>query len=91
VGKFTADDIRANRDFFAQKLRVYRQKNDAVHKVRNDTGHPYDFVLVDARAREAFNKAHIPGALCVPGTEIVELAAQLPPDRELVTYCWSHF
>jgi rhodanese-related sulfurtransferase len=91
VGRFTDDDIRANRDHFAEKLRAYRQKMDAIHKVKNDAGHPYDFLFVDVRAREAFNRAHIPGALCAPATELTELAAQLPRDRELVVYCWSHF
>jgi rhodanese-related sulfurtransferase len=90
MSRFSDADIQANRDFFADKLRAMKQKLDAVHKVRNEPGNT-DFVLVDARAREAFNKAHITGALCAPANELDELAFQLPRDRELVVYCWSHF
>lgn len=87
---FSSDDIRANRDFFAAKLRAYRQFHDLVHKVKGDAP-VSDFVLVDVRGRDAFARAHVPGALCVPLGELDALAAQLPRDRELVTFCWSHF
>jgi rhodanese-related sulfurtransferase len=86
----TADDVKANRDYFAEKLRVEKQKSDVEHWVK---GEPQggDFLLLDVRARDAFAKAHIQGALNVPVTEIGDLASQLPRDKELVTYCWSHF
>jgi hypothetical protein len=86
---FTDDDIRANRDFFAQKLRAYRQKVELVHKVVD--GQAVDWLLVDVRGRDSFAKAHVPGALCLPGEELATLAPLLPRDRALVTFCWSHF
>jgi rhodanese-related sulfurtransferase len=85
---FSEGDIRANRDFFAAKLRAEKQKVDILHKVKDGTG---DFLLLDVRARDAFRKGHIEGALCVPFEELDELMAQLPRDRELVTYCWNQF
>jgi rhodanese-related sulfurtransferase len=88
---FSADDIAANRRFFADKLRAYRQLQELVHKVKHDGTKVADFLLLDVRARDAFAKAHIPGALSVPREELANLAATLPRDRELVTYCWSHF
>jgi rhodanese-related sulfurtransferase len=87
---FTRADIEANRDYFAAKLRANRQLFDLIHKVKRDLTTIPDFLLVDVRAREGFAKAHVPGALCVPSEELGLLAAQLPRERELVTFCWSH-
>jgi rhodanese-related sulfurtransferase len=84
---FTTADIEANRRFFADKLRAERGFNDAVSKVKGTSSG--DFLLVDTRGRDAYAKAHIPGALCVPLPEIDALAGKLPRDKELVTYCWN--
>ena len=84
---FTAQDIAANRRFFADKLRAETCFTDAVAKVKG--GSAADFLLLDTRGRDAYAKAHIPGALCVPLDEIPALSARLPRDKELVTYCWS--
>ena len=88
---FSAEDIEANRRYFAAKLHANRQLHDLVHKVKRDAPSPGDFLLVDVRGRDAFARAHVPGALCVPATELGALAARLPRERELVTFCWSHF
>jgi rhodanese-related sulfurtransferase len=86
----SAEDVKANRDHFAAKLRAEKQKTDAEHWVK---GEPQggDFLLLDVRSRDAFARAHIQGAVSVPLPEIGDLAAQLPRDKELVAYCWSHF
>ncbi len=84
---FNPEDIRANRDYFAAKLRAERQKADVVKKVKEGKG---EFVLLDTRGRKAFEQGHIPGAWCLPLEEFDALASQLPRDRELVTYCWAH-
>jgi len=86
---FSEQDVRLNRDHFAEKLRAERQLTDVMHWAKREPGGP-DIVLLDARARDAFAKAHIAGALNLPVNEIAQLASQLPRDRELVTYCWSH-
>jgi rhodanese-related sulfurtransferase len=85
---FTPEDIRANGEFFAAKLRAERQLNDVIKWSKGESGAP-DFVLVDVRGRGGFAKAHIQGAVCVPLDEIAALAEKLPRDRELVTYCWN--
>ena len=85
---FTQEDIRQNREYFAEKLRAERQFMDVQHWVNKDPGYP-EFVLVDTRARDAFAKAHIPGAVNVPVAELAQLADQLPRAKEIVTYCWS--
>ena len=86
---FSQDEIRANREYFAAKLKAERQKADVVKKVKGEPGAP-DFVLVDTRARDAFAQGHIRGAVNVPVAEIAALAPKLPRDKELVTYCWNH-
>ena len=83
---FRPDEIRANRDYFAQKLRAEKQRNDVLKAVEGGT---FDFVLLDTRGAEAFAGGHIPGAWCLP-SELDQVAARLPRDQELVTYCWGH-
>jgi rhodanese-related sulfurtransferase len=80
-------DIRANRDYFADKLRAYKQRADVLNAVESGE---MDFVLLDTRARNAFEFGHIPGAWCVPLEELDTAIPQLPKDKELVTYCWGH-
>jgi len=85
---FSPEDIRANRDYFVNKLRAEKQKNDVIKRVKGESGGG-EFVLLDVRSRDAFAKAHIPGAFSVPLDELSALTAQLPRDREVVTYCWN--
>jgi rhodanese-related sulfurtransferase len=82
------DEIRANRDYFAQKLQAEKQRNDVLKAVEGKSAH--DFVLLDTRGAEAFAAGHIPGAWCVAPSEVDAKAGLLPKDRELVTYCWGH-
>jgi rhodanese-related sulfurtransferase len=83
---FTSADTESNRRYFADKLRAEKGFSEAVHKVKTGVG---DFLLLDTRGRDAYAKAHIAGALCVPLPEIASLAGKLPRDKELVTYCWN--
>ncbi len=83
---FSPEDIVANREYFAAKLRAEKQKADVAKLAKGEGG---DFVLVDTRPREAFAKAHIRGSVNVPLAEVPSRAGELPRDRELVTYCWN--
>jgi rhodanese-related sulfurtransferase len=83
---FRPDEIRANRDYFAQKLRAEKQRNDVLKAVERGT---LDFVLLDTRGPEAFASGHIQGAWCLP-SDLDRVVERLPKDRELVTYCWGH-
>ena len=85
---FPAEDIRANREYFAAKLKAERQMNDVARWSEGKPGSA-EFLLLDVRGRDAFAKAHIQGALCVPPDELDALAGKLPRDKELVTYCWN--
>ena len=84
---FTTKEIQANRDYFVYKLRAEKSRNDVLKAVEGGT---FNFILLDTRGREPFADGHIPGALCAPVGELDQLAALLPNDKEVVTYCWGH-
>ncbi len=44
-------------------------------------------IVYDARTREEYDEAHLPGALSLPLTEVDEAISSLPRDRLLVFYC----
>lgn len=81
------EQVQSNRDYFIQKLSAEKQRNDVFRAIEADS---FDFVLVDTRGREAFASGHIRGAVCIPESELDALISQLPRDKEIVTYCWSH-
>lgn len=83
-----AEKVQANREYFAHKLQFEKQRNDVLHAVQGD--HPFDFVLLDTRGKGPFAEGHIPGAWSVTPEELEQVASQLPNDKEIVTYCWSH-
>lgn len=85
---FTADEIRANRDYFAHKLEAEKQRNDVLNAVEGKA--PYDFVLLDTRGKEAFANGHIPGAWSVGLSDLAQALPSLPKERVIVTYCWGH-
>ena len=49
-----------------------------------------DFVLVDARPRDQYDMAHIPGAISLPLNEIPQYAGSLDKGRMIVTYCGNY-
>ncbi|MCX7949198.1 MAG: DsrE/DsrF/DrsH-like family protein, partial [Treponemataceae bacterium] len=44
------------------------------------------FVL-DVRTKEEFDLGHIPGAVCIPNTELRARLAEVPKDRTVLIYC----
>ena len=82
------ETIRANRDYFAHKLKAEKSRNDVLRAVEGTS--PYDFVLLDTRGKRPFAEGHIPGAWCAPVDQVENIASELPKDKELVTYCWGH-
>jgi rhodanese-related sulfurtransferase len=45
-----------------------------------------DFILVDVRSREAYERGHIPGAISLPHREIDDIDL---PEGLIVVYCWG--
>ncbi|RZU52209.1 rhodanese-related sulfurtransferase [Krasilnikovia cinnamomea] len=72
---------------FAERLATQTDASD-VHAALA-SGEP-GFVLLDARALDAWNQGHIPGARHLPHAEIPARAADLlDPAVPVVTYCWG--
>jgi rhodanese-related sulfurtransferase len=73
---------------FAAKLRHETDPSDVA--AARAAGEP--LVLVDVRSREAWDAGHVPGALHLPGGELADRLAELPPPEDhphLVVYCWG--
>jgi rhodanese-related sulfurtransferase len=55
-------------------------------KVAREAGEP--ITVIDARARQAFAREHIPGAISLPHPEMtLETTAAIPRNTVVVTYC----
>jgi len=81
-----AESSQAN-EFFSRKLSVETDCSDVYADIKQ--GHN-DFVLVDVRSAEAFNKSHAITALNMPSNQINEAALSAYPKNTLfVVYCWG--
>ncbi|MDP1932647.1 MAG: rhodanese-like domain-containing protein [Gammaproteobacteria bacterium] len=70
---------------FENLLRFETDCWDVHHALTNDR---QDFVLLDVRGEEAFNKAHVAGAVNIPHARLsMETLAQYPDDTLFVVYC----
>lgn len=52
-----AEEVKMYRDYFAEKLRAEKQRNDVLKAVNGEIS--YDFVLLDTRRKEAFSSGPI--------------------------------
>ncbi|GIG60216.1 rhodanese-like domain-containing protein [Longispora fulva] len=72
---------------FAGKLSFETDPADVAYALKAGDA---DFVLIDTRAKGAYTKSHVPGAVNVPeGGITAAWLAELPADKLLVTYCWG--
>ena len=86
VSGVPAADPRSAIDHFAGRLAV---ETDAADVAAALTAGEPDFVLVDARSRQAYQRGHLPGAVSLPHAEIDEAALEALPDGLVVAYCWG--
>ena len=71
-------------DYFRAKLQ-FEATPYGVSNAKNKE----DFVLLDVRDRESFEKEHIPGAYNIPGNDLPKRMSHLPKHKVVVTYCWG--
>jgi len=70
---------------FAHRLAVETDVSDVAAALDSGT-----FLLLDSRSAEAWAQGHVPGAVHLPGREILARAAtELDPAVPVVTYCWG--
>ena len=50
-----------------------------------------DYVIVDVRTKEEYDKRHIPGSILLPITDIKEGKLDILPDKNqtILIYCWT--
>lgn len=46
-----------------------------------------DFILLDVREEEEFNKGHLEGAVNLPVSRIEEAPEKFPKDKTVIVYC----
>jgi rhodanese-related sulfurtransferase len=72
---------------FARRLAVETDVSDVAAAL--DSGSP-GFVLLDSRSGRAWEQGHVPGAVHLPGRELVARAdGELDRSVPVVTYCWG--
>jgi len=82
-----AAESRQANEFFSRKLSVETDCSDVYADIKQ--GHN-DFVLLDVRSAEAFNKSHAITALNMPSNKINEAAlSEYPKNTLFVVYCWG--
>jgi rhodanese-related sulfurtransferase len=86
VSAVPAADPRSAVDHFAGRLAVETDAADVASALA--AGEP-DFVVVDARSRDAYDRGHLPGAVSLPHAEIDEATLAALPDVLVVAYCWG--
>jgi rhodanese-related sulfurtransferase len=69
---------------FTHRLEVETDVSDVAAALASGEA---DFVLVDARSREAYERGHVPGAVSLPDFREETIAAL--PEGPIVTYCWG--
>ena len=74
------------RNHFEQRLAHETDPADVWKAVQTGT---VDFVLVDCRPRPSYDKAHLPGAVSLPLSEMDPVHVAALPQGLLVTYCWG--
>lgn len=73
--------------FFSQKLAMETDCSDVYADIKNNAN---DFVLLDVRSAEAYEKSHAITALSFPHSEInSESFAQFKAETVFVVYCWG--
>jgi rhodanese-related sulfurtransferase len=70
---------------FARKLGYETDPSDVA--AARAAGEP--ITVIDVRGQVAWDQGHLPGALHIPGGEIVDRLDEIPRDAPIVVYCWG--
>jgi rhodanese-related sulfurtransferase len=74
-------------NFFAAKLSCETDCSDVYTDIKENTN---NYILLDVRSLEAFDKSHAISALSMPHSEINDASfSQYPKDTMFVVYCWG--
>ena len=87
----TAENITQNGENMS-----YTKTQDGYYQISAEEAHKImveevGYVILDVRSESEYNEAHIPDAVLLPDTEIVEKASTVLPDKDkkILVYCRS--
>lgn len=73
--------------FFARKLQFETDPADVHHDLKNGMD---DFILIDVRSAEDYQKSHAEGAINIPVARITEKRmSEFPAGKLMIVYCWG--
>ena len=58
------------------------ERDEAIKKVKEGKA-----VWVDVRGKDQYDQGHIKGAISIPLSEVITRLRDLPPHKEIITYC----
>ena len=75
----------------AEKGDATMYKQISAKEAYNIMGSEEDVIILDVREQDEFDEGHIPGALLLPYTEIIDRAEDVLPDKDklILVYCRS--
>ncbi|QUM82173.1 sulfurtransferase [Moritella sp. 5] len=84
---YQAEQSQKTHDFFATKLACETDCSDVYADIKADNK---NYILLDVRSTEAFNKSHVITAESMPHSDINdESFAKYDEDTLFVVYCWG--
>jgi rhodanese-related sulfurtransferase len=84
---FKAAITKHAKDFFAKKLACETDCSDVYADIKTENK---DYILLDVRSTDAFNKSHAITAKSMPQKKISsESFAKYPKETTFVVYCWG--
>lgn len=73
--------------FFQRKLGFETDPSDVYHDWKHGTN---DYIVVDVRSAEAYERSHVPGAINIPHPQMTaKRMAEYAPETLFVVYCWG--
>lgn len=72
--------------FFEIKLQAELGPHDLKRRIGDGDA---DFILVDVRSEDGYQKERIPGAVSIPFEELSNRWKEIPKSKEAVVYCWN--
>lgn len=74
----------------------YKKNSDGYYQISAEEAHrimveEVDYVILDVRTESEYNETHIPNAVLLPDTQIIEKAGEILPDKDktVLVYCRS--
>ena len=58
------------------------ERDEAIKKVKAGKA-----IWVDVRGKDQYDEGHIKGAISIPLSEVLVRVKELPPGKEIITYC----